>query len=57
MKAVVKAAFYDREASLTRQVGEVFDATAARIDEINAAFPGYVERAEAPKRKKVAKEV
>lgn len=49
MKAVVKAAFFDREASLTRKVGDVFEASAARIEEINAAFPGTVEKVAAKK--------
>lgn len=49
MRAVVKADFYDREASLTRKVGDVFEATDARIKEINAAFPGTVEKVTAKK--------
>lgn len=51
MQAVVKADFYDVKAEVTRRAGEVFDCTKGRADEINAAFPGYVELKKQTKKK------
>ena len=42
--ARVLRAFYDRVAGTTRSAGDAFEASDARMSEIEAALPGYVER-------------
>lgn len=51
MQATVKADFYDVKAGELRRSGDVFDCTKGRADEINAAFPGYVELKKQTKKK------
>lgn len=55
MKVRVNKAFYDIKERVSRVVGEVFDATQARIDEIMGVDPDLVE-AEKPRAKKQAAE-
>lgn len=38
----VNRVFYDRQAKVTRRVGDTFDATEERAEELSAALPGYV---------------
>lgn len=51
MKVHVNKAFYDVKQCVTRKVGEIFDATQARIDEIKGVDPELVE-VEQPRAKK-----
>lgn len=55
MKAKVLHRFFDVKAKVDRKQGEEFEATAARVREINAAGYGQlVEAVEEPKPKKKA---
>ena len=38
--------FYDLKEGVFRSVGQEFEATKERLDEINAALPGFVEWSE-----------
>lgn len=44
MRAVVKAAYYDRVQLRSYRVGDVVDFSAKRIEEVNASLPGTLER-------------
>lgn len=51
MEARAVAPFFDLKAGVDRKTGDVFEATKARIEEINAAGYGTLVEAVAPARK------
>lgn len=52
MKVIVRKDFFDLKKKVDRKVGEEFDATKERIDEINAVDPTLIEVKQVKPRKK-----